>query len=154
MLHKTPSTGRHRVALGHSSFSLGWWLHWRKANEQVQILRVDEASEPQTPWAKLWEMLRPTLLKATSKGSRAGQALSWKMEWKAWGPGSPPCTRKARLGLRFLLSIGSQKRLRRDLGQGSLESWAFSSEHTLGALAAMLSREFRVACPTYSFSPA
>jgi hypothetical protein len=46
---------------------LGWWLHWRKADEQVQILRADEASEPQTPWAKLWEMLRPTLLKATSK---------------------------------------------------------------------------------------
>lgn len=132
MLHKTPSPGRHRIALGHSSFSLGWWLHRRKAKEQVQTLRADKASEPQIPWAKLWEMLRPTLLKATSKGPWAGQALSWE-RWKAWGPGSPPSPRKARLGLRFLLSIGSQKRLRR-IGSGQSGGLGFLLRTHLGAM--------------------
>lgn len=94
----------------------------RLSKEQVQILRADKASEPHTPWAKLWEMLGPTLLTAASKRPWASQALSWGRKWKAWGPGSPLCPRKARLGLRFLLSTGSQKRLGRDLGQGSLES--------------------------------
>lgn len=66
------------------------------------------------------------------------------------GSWEPLCPRKARLGLCFLLSTGSQKRL----GSGQSGELAFLLRTHRGALAAMPNTESGAACPRDPFGVA
>lgn len=98
--------------------------------------------------------------KTYSVESHIQRAMGWPgpflgEEVQGLGSWKPSVPWKGKLGLRFLLSFGSQKsESGKGHGPGHSGELGFLLRTHLGALAAAPSREARVACPRCIFSPA